>query len=148
MTKYREILRLHHHGISGRIIAESLKCSRNTIKRVIERAKEENIFWPLPDSMSNQVLEQKLFGKRVKTNKKKMPDLDYIHQEMARNGVTLTLLWNEYCENCLLEGSRPLMYSQFCFHYQEYAAKTKATLHIHHKPGSRIEVDWAGDIVD
>jgi transposase len=95
--------------------------------------------------MSNHILKQKLFGEQVKVSERKMPDLDYIHQEMAHNGVTLTLLWNEYCEACRLEGSRPLMYSQFCFYYQEYTVKTKATLHVHHKPGNRIEVDWAGD---
>jgi transposase len=44
-----------------------------------------------------------------------------------------------------MEGSRPLMYTQFCYHYQQYAAKNKATLPVHHKPGDRMEVDWAGD---
>ena len=145
MTKYREILRLHSQGISSRIIAESLRCSRNTIKRVLEKAKEEKISWPLASDFSDPLLEQKLFGKQVRILKRKMPDYDYVHHEMARSGVTLTLLWNEYCESCKLESSRPLMYSQFCHHYQEYAAKTKATLRIDYKPGDRMEVDWAGD---
>jgi transposase len=112
---------------------------------VLERAAVENIIWPLPDDVSDRFLEQKLFGKRERTQKRKIPDFEYIHQELARNGVTLSLLWNEYCENCRMEDSRPLMYTQFCFHYQEYAVKNKATLHIHHKPGDRMEVDWAGD---
>jgi DNA-binding CsgD family transcriptional regulator len=38
MTKYREILRLHSQGISSRNIAESLNCSRNTIRKVIKKA--------------------------------------------------------------------------------------------------------------
>ena len=145
MTKYREILRLDSQGMSSRIIAETLKCSRNTIKRVLDKAKEKNICWSQATNFSDPVLEQMLFGSRVKVQKRKMPDYEYVHQEMARNGVTLTLLWNEYCENCKTEGSYPLMYSQFCYHYQEYAAKTKATLRIDYKPGDRMEVDWAGD---
>ena len=145
MTKYREILKLHCQGISSRSIAESLKCSRNTIRRVLERAEEEHIGWPLPDSETDRMLEQKLFGKRTRSQGRKMPDLEHVHREMAHKGVTLSLLWNEYCENCRMEGSRPLMYTQFCYHYQEYAAKNKATLHVHHKPGDRMEVDWAGD---
>ena len=145
MTKYREILRLNSQGISSRNIAENLKCSRNTIRKVLERAKEAHIGWPVPDSFSDRQFEERLFGKRAVTGKRKMPDLDYVHQEMARSGVTLSLLWNEYCESCRMEGSRPLMYTQFCYHYQEYAAKNKATLRIHHKPGDRMEVDWAGD---
>ena len=145
MTKYREILRLHSKGISKRGIAESLKCSRSTIRKVLEKAEVDNICWPLPDDLSDRMLEQKLFGKQARALKRKMPDFEYVHQEMGRKGVTLSLLWNEYCEACRMEGSRPLMYTQFCYHYQEYAAKTKATLRIHHKPGDRMEVDWAGD---
>jgi transposase len=95
--------------------------------------------------MSDRVLEEALFGKRPISRKCKIPDFEYIHKELARNGVTLSLLWNEYCENCRMEGSRPLMYTRFCYHYQEFAAKYKATLRIEHKPGERLEVDWAGD---
>jgi len=145
MTKYREILRLHSQGISSRAIAASLECSRNTIRAALARAAEEGIAWPLPDQMTERVLKQALFGKPSPNQKFRMPDFEYIHQELARNGVTLTLLWREYFENCRLESSRPLMYSAFCRQYQEFAAKHKATMHIEHKPGERMEVDWAGD---
>jgi transposase len=145
MTKYREILRLHSQGISSRNIAASLKCSRNTIRAVIVRAAEEGIVWPLPDKMSDRALKQTLFGEQFKKQKYKMPDLEYVHQELARSGVTLTLLWKEYFENCRMENTRPLMYSGFCLQYQQFAAKHKATLHVKHKPGERMEVDWGGD---
>jgi len=145
MTKYREILRLHSQGISSRDIAASLACSRNTIRAVITRAAAEGIAWPLEDHMTERVLQQTLFGKLSKSQEYKMPDLEFIHQELAKNGVTLTLLWKEYFENCRMENSRPLMYSAFCYQYQQFAAKHKATLHVEHKPGERMEVDWAGD---
>ena len=145
MTKFSEILRLHNQGISNRDIAVSLECSRNTVRSVLERAKELDIHWPLPDSMSGRMLEETLFGKRPISRKCKIPDFEYIHQELAKNGITLSLLWNEYCETCRMEGSRPLMYTQFCYHYQGFAAQNKATAHIEHKPGERMEVDWAGD---
>ena len=145
MTKYREILKLHSQGISNRLIAVSLKCSRNTVRVVLERSEELKIHWPIPNSMPDEVLGELLFGKRPISLKCKIPDFEYIHRELARNGVTLSLLWNEYCERCRMEGSRPLMYTQFCHHYQEFATQNKATLHIEHKPGERMEVDWAGD---
>ncbi len=31
-----------------------------------------------------------------------------------------------------------------CRLYREYATVTKATMHIEHKPGEKLEVDWAG----
>ena len=145
MTKNREILRLHSQGISSRNIAASLQCSRNTIRAVITRAAEAGITWPAAEKMPDRVLEESLFGKRCKNQNYRMPDLEYIHQELARNGVTLTLLWKEYFENCRMENKRPFMYSAFCARYQEFAAKYKATLRVEHKPGERMEVDWAGD---
>jgi transposase len=145
MTKYRDILRLHSQGISSRDIAASLECSRNTIRAVIARALEEEITWPVPDKMTDRVLKQTLFGKQSKSQTYQMPDLEYIHQEMAKNGVTLTLLWNEYFEQCRMGNVKPLMYSSFCYHYQQFAVRNKATLHVVHKPGERMEVDWAGD---
>jgi transposase len=145
MTKCREILRLHSQGISNRSIAISLECSRNTVRKVLSRAEEEGIGWPLPEKTTDRVLEQVLFGERLIIANHKVPDFDYVHHELGESGVTLSLLWNEYCENCRMEGSRPLMYTQFCYHYQRFAAKNKATLRIEHKPGDRMEVDWAGD---
>ena len=112
MTKYREILRLHCQGISSRGIAASLACSRNTIRTVIARAAEEGIRWPLPEQMTDRVLQQTLIGKLSKSQEYKMPDLEFIHQELAKNGVSLTLLWKEYFENCRMENSRPLMYTR------------------------------------
>jgi transposase len=145
MTKFREILRLHSQGISGRSIATSINCSRNTIKAVIDRAVEEGINWPLPDEMNDRVLEQTLFGKQLKSQKHKMPDMEYMHHELAKSGVTLTLLWHEYLENCRMENMKPLMYSAYCSRYQQFATMYKATMHVEHKPGERMEVDWAGD---
>lgn len=76
---------------------------------------------------------------------RKPPDYERVHRELAKNGVTLSLLWNEYCEECYASKELPLMYTQFCLHYREYAQQTKATMHLDHKPGEQMEVDWAGD---
>lgn len=146
MTKYREILRLYSQGISQRSIALSCECSRNTVSKVVARAKELNITWPLSSEITDGELEKKLFSnsQQSTTVPRKYPDLEYIHKELAKNGVTLRLLWSEYCEECRLSNELPLMYSQFCYHYQQFAEKKRATMHIPRKPGEQIEVDWAG----
>ena len=41
------------------------------------------------------------------------PDYPYIHHELARSGVTLTLLWEEYCEKSQETGQKPYMNTQF-----------------------------------
>ncbi len=144
MTNYREILRLHSRGISQRGIAASCQCSRNTVKRVLARAKETSIEWPLKDDLTDGDLEKLLFPDSTPPVSRRQPDLEYIHKEMAKSGVTLRLLWTEYCTSCRLSNEQPLMYSQFCYHYQQYAQTQRATMHIQRKPGEQIEVDWAG----
>jgi transposase len=90
--------------------------------------------------MRDRILEQRLFDRRRSGQNRKMPDWEYVHQEMAHAGVTLSLLWNEYCESCRMEGSYPLMYTQFCYHYRQFVAKHKATLHIEHKSGDTVTI--------
>lgn len=145
MTNYREILRLFHQGISQRSVASSCSCSRNTVSNVLNRAQDLGLSWPLPNGMSDAELKKLNTSDATRMpSQRRQPDCEYIHKEMAKSGVTLSLLWNEYCEDCRTNKEIPLMYSQFCYHYQQYATTTKATMHVHRKPGEQLEVDWAG----
>ncbi|WP_135557777.1 IS21 family transposase [Paenibacillus cymbidii] len=145
MTPYRQILRLHSQGISQRNIAVSCACSRNTVAKVIERAAELGMTWPLENDLTDGELRQRFFGPSASAaTSRRYPDYEYVHKEMAKSGVTLSLLWSEYCESCRLSQELPLMYSQFCHYYQQYAQKSKATMRILRKPGEQLEVDWAG----
>ena len=145
MTKYREILRLKSLGFSERNIAHSCGVSRNTVAKVIKRAAEINLSWPLDHDMTDSALEEMLFPKVKSATNRRMPDYDYIRRELLRNGVNKKLLWVEYCEECRMNGEEPLMYSQFCYYIQKDEEKRRATMHIPRKPGEQIEIDWAGD---
>ena len=144
MTKYREILRLKSMGFSQRSIATSCQCSRNTVSNVLSRASQKGLTWPLPEDFAEGDLQHLLFPEKVQTSSRKTPDCEHIHRELAKSGVTLSLLWSEYCEVCRLSNEIPLKYTQYCNHYRKYAATTKATMHIKRKPGEQLEVDWAG----
>lgn len=144
MTNYREILRLHSQGISQRSIATSCACSRNTVAKVLLRADEMNVSWPLKESITDGEIHRLFFSEDAISSSRKRPDCELMHKEMAKSGVTLSLLWHEYCESCRLSNEIPLMYSQFCYYYQQYTVKTKVTMHIQRKPGEQAEVDWAG----
>lgn len=50
MTKYREILRLSGLGLNQQNIADSCNVSKKTVNRVLKRAKELDISWPLDES--------------------------------------------------------------------------------------------------
>lgn len=74
-------------------------------------------------------------------------DYNYIHKELAKPGVNLTLFWTEYCSECYSSKLTPYMYTQFCDKYRKWARLTKATMRISHKPGDAMQVDWAGTTI-
>ena len=92
MTKYREILRLKSLGFSERNIAHSCGVSRNTVAKVVKKAAEIKLSWPLDHDMTDSILEEMLFPKTKSATNKRMPDYDYIRRELLRNGVNKKLL--------------------------------------------------------
>ena len=99
-TNYREILRLKSLGLNKTDIASAAQCARNTVSATLERAKACGLEWPLPEGMSDKELAEKLFPSAAGKTVFKMPDYAHVHREMQRHGVTLTLLWLEYCDQC------------------------------------------------
>lgn len=136
MVDYLEILRLSSDPKnSQRCIASIVHCSRHTIRAVLEAAKKAGLSWPLDDTVTNEMLKRLLFPERATTEAlHTQPDYPYIHKELARPGVNLTLLWTEYCRRCENKGITPYMYTQFCEKYRQWARITKATMRIQHKP--------------
>ena len=45
MSNYREILRQNSLGISGRNIANSCSCSRNTVSKILKQAEKLGVTW-------------------------------------------------------------------------------------------------------
>ena len=151
MTNYREILRLRSQGLSQRSIAASCDCGKTTVQKIVNRADERGIVWPLPKDMTDERLKQllSLSSETTKTTSTyKEPDYEKVHRELAKSSVTLSLLWNEYCAECRQNGEIPFMYTQFCKRYRDYAQRTKATMHIERKPAEQMEVDWAGQTME
>ena len=148
MTNYREILRLHSLGYSQRCIASSAKVSRNKVSEVLKKAEELHISLPLDDNVTNEVLDE-LFNDEKNSNSVKYSviNYDYIHRELSKKGVTLTLPWQEYCEAAYVNGEKPYMSTQFFDKYHRWARVTKATMRVTHKPGDTMQVDWAGGTI-
>lgn len=97
MTNYREILRLYALGISKQSIAKTMGISRNTVMKVIEHANQAKLIGAVGGSLSDEELQKALFPSSASANERKKPDFETIHKELAKSGVTLSLLWHEYC---------------------------------------------------
>ncbi len=110
MVNYTEILRLAAEGRSQRQIAASVRSSRNTVSEVIIAAQTHGITWPLEEAVSNEQLGGILFPNRhTETSEYLEPDFPYIHAELSKPKVTLTLLWDEYRRKAESLGKKPYM---------------------------------------
>ena len=131
MTNYREILRLHSLELNKTEIASSCQCARNTVAATLQRAANCSLQWPLPEEMSDKQLSERLFPSSTSKPVYKMPDYASVHKELQRSGVTLNLLWLEYCDRCRAAGEIPYQSPQFNKYYADYRAKANATMHLH-----------------
>lgn len=99
----------------------------------------------LPDTLTDKDIQGVLHPGRSSADGRKLSNFEYIHTELAKPRITLSLLWAEYCVQCEAEHVIPYQHSQFNERYHVFAVSTKATLRIKRKPGELIEVDWAGN---
>jgi transposase len=141
MRKIKEILRLKSLGFSSRKIALSVKISRSTVAEYIERAQKANIIWPLPEDLADEKLKELLFGdEEEKPRLRTEPDYAYMHKELKRKGVTLSLLWKEYL-SFNPDGYR---YSQYCQLYRDWQGAIDPSMRLDHKAGEKCFIDYAG----
>ena len=109
MLDYRNILRVASDPHkSMRTMELELRSSHHTIRKVLDAAEKAGISWPLPENVTNEMLIELLFPEEYqKTVLYAVPDYAYIHGELAKKGVNLTILWEEYSAKCQTEGSVP-----------------------------------------
>jgi transposase len=143
LRKIREVLRLKHEvGLSNRAIARACRVSNSTVGEYVKRAEQAGLAWPLPGDLGEEELYRKLFpeGEAAKTAERPQPDWELVHRELARKGVTLRLLWQEYREKYPNGYGR----SQFCERYQRWNRTRTTSMRMPHKGGEEMEVDYAG----
>jgi len=144
VEKIREILRLSLElRYSIRKTADMLKISKTSVGEYLAEFKRTGLTYQDLSKMSDtEVIE--LFES---SNKSANPmyealsqEFSYYEKELARVGVTLYLLWEEYRQ------SQPdgFSYSRFCHHYRMWESKLKPGMHIEHKAGDLLYADFTG----
>lgn len=141
MRKIKEVLRLNRSGLSCRAIGRACSIGKETVREYLARAAEAGLSWPLPEDLSEEQLEQKLFPHELRLGgKREEPDWGLVHQELRKKGVTRKLLWQEYAAG----GTEVYRYTQFCERYARWARRLHPTMRLTHKAGEKMFVDYAG----
>jgi len=150
MRKIREILRLHFEShLTQRQISASTGVSKGTVSEYLRRATAAGLTWQVAQEISETQVEARLFRLvgRAEPPSRAAVDMAWVHGEMRRVGVTLTLVWSEYA-GAVREGPAvgaiPYGYSQFCELYSRYQGHVDVTMRQEHKAGEKVFIDYSG----
>ena len=94
MRQLRYLLRLHHDRVSTREIGRLLGVARSTIQDNLKRAAAAGLQWPLPEEATDDVLEQRLFGRTdfaAGRRRRVEPDWAALAREFKRSDVSIFL---------------------------------------------------------
>lgn len=150
MSKLRKVLKLHVQGKSKLFISSYLNLSRNTVKKYIRQFVGLKLTFEELEDLDDMKLEE-LFLKpqdeelspRMKTLYNFFP---YAEKELKKTGVTKQLLWQEY----KVKHPEGFQRAQFCEHFTRWSKRVniKPVMHMEHKAGDKLFVDYAGQTLE
>ena len=147
MNKARRIIIYSEEKqLSEREIARSLKVARDTVSEYLDKYKKSGLDSATVKTLNDKELLIKLgyFSENRNIEKYQIliEEFPEVSKEIKKTGVTLQKLWQEYIER----NPSGYQYTQFCHHYSEWRKNSGelATMHIEHKAGEKMFVDYAG----
>jgi len=153
MRKLKDALRLKFEGgLSHQQIGAALGISKGVVTKYVGLAVAAALDWQAISAMSDATLERRLLASPSPSDTYAQADYGRIHQELGRKGVTLMLLWEEYCAQVGDEYSadlplKPWRYSQFCENYRQFAKRLKRSMRQVHRAGEKLFIDYAGPTI-
>ena len=144
MSKVRKTILLYRQGRDKSFISRYLQISRTTVQKYITLFKVLNLDMEVFNQKSDAELEQ-IFSA---SNQSDLPPklravydfFPYMEKELKRAGVTKQLMWEEY----LAQNPDGLRSSQFMDRYQKWTKKVNPVMHMEHKAGDKLFIDYAG----
>lgn len=150
MSKLRKTLKLHVQGKSKVFISKYLGLSRNTVKKYLRAFEQMKLTFEELDQLTDAELEAKFIkpldpdiSPRIKALYAYFP---LVEKKLKKTGETKTKQWLEYKE----KHPDGVQRSQFCAHYLRWSRSinAKLTMHIEHKAGDKMYVDYAGETLE
>ena len=152
MRQIREVMRLRFgdEKLSERVIGRRLGIGRTTVQDYLARMATAGLTWPLPEELTDVVLEERLFGRafqpssRLGARDRVEPDWAKVVRELKRPGVNLQVLHEEY----LQADPGGYRYSRYCELLRAFERKLSPVMRQHHPAGEKLFVDYSGKKVD
>ncbi len=144
MSKIRKVIKFHCNGKSKLFISNYLSLSRNTVKKYISLFKVLDIPFEELNKKTDAELESIFSQKTVEVIDPKLQKVydffPHMERELKKVGVTVHFMWEKYIE-ANPEGFKS---SQFRVHYKNWGKRVNPVMHMTHKAGDKMYVDYAG----
>jgi len=145
MSKIKQLLRLYSSGASKNQISEKLSISRNTLKRYLRIYINLRLTYDEVERLSDAALD-KLFGlsqpKPEEPRKKELhsyfPELE---RKLRKPGATRRNLWQK---DYIARFPNGYGFTQFTTCYSTWLKVKNPVMHIEHKAGDKMYIDFAG----
>ena len=145
MSKLRQVLKLYCQGQFKLQISIITGLSRNTVKKYINAFKGLKATWDDVNQLSDKDLDELFCKEPEPLIDNRLPLLhDFLktqEKRLKQRGVTLLRLWEEY------HGQFPdgFKMTSFYRHYNLWKRRVHPSMHMEHKAGDKIFVDFTGE---
>lgn len=146
MYKIKQVLRLYVRGESKKQIVTLIRASPVTVRKYIQMFHGLQTTYEELEEKTDLEL-QMLFDSRYKCGdeparfKEFQALIPSLVKQLSRRGVSAYSVWQQY----RVEHLRGYGYAQFTKYINEYTNRTRLTMHIEHKAGDKMYIDFAGD---
>ena len=144
MNKIRKVIKFHCSGKSKLFISNYLSLSRNTVKKYISLFELLGLSFEAIDAKTDAELEVLFSQNTVESIDPKLQKLyDFFPQmerELKKVGVTVQHMWERY----LAIHPDGFKSSQFRHHFKIWSKRVNPVMHMNHKAGDKMYVDYAG----
>ncbi len=144
MSKIRQIIKLFSQGIGKKKVALRLAVSKNTVKHYIGIFNQLQTTWDALSRLSDLELNQIFHPVQELPPEDRLKQLmDFfpeMEKQLRRRGMTVSAQFKVY-KNRYPEGYKE---TQFYHYYNGWSKKVKPSMHIEHKEGDKVYVDFAG----
>ena len=145
MSKLRQILKMYSYHTGTRTISERTGVSRSTIIKYLERYRYMQTPWDelslLSDNKLDALFHQEPTVEPTEREKELYAIFPDVEKQLKFPGETLHRLWQKYFEQ------HPEGYQSTAFykHYSLYKNRSHPSMHMVHKAGDKMFIDFAGE---
>ena len=144
MYQIRRILQLDIQGVSRSEISRNQGIARNTVRHYLDFFKGHFSDLSLALEWGDEALHRLVSCKPTDTPNKHQALFERFksyEKELSRTGVSRQLLWLEYRK----DSPNGLQRSQFCQLFRQWQKNQQVVMHLEHKAGEKLFIDFAGD---